>query len=87
MSAGSGRPNDAQDIAAEEEMPVDYAVANLNANQIKTWWDGFRSTHTLWIANGPNCTTVVEEALKAGGALNVPSSKEAWYPKMVLRRT
>ena len=74
----------AQDIVGEKETPVDYPITGVNAADIQTWWEDFRRTNKLWVASGPNCTTVVEDALRAGGAENVPTKQQAWFPEAFL---
>ena len=72
------------DIAAEGMNPIDFKIENVDTKEVKAWWEQFSNTHNYWMAQGPNCTTVVGDALRAGGIQEVPSSKQAWYPRALL---
>jgi len=59
-----------QDDVDLEEKEADEAIHidGLNEAAIRQWWATFKTTNTHWRTLSSNCSTVVAEALKAGGA-------------------
>ena len=55
--------------AGQEEIPVrDYLFFGLNQAAMENWWNNFKAHNKLWkYPYGPDCATVVEDALRAGG--------------------
>ncbi len=62
------------DVQDEGFEPVPFVFVGLDADAIHSWWRSFQQCNLNWVLNGPNCVTVVEDALSAGGALNVPAA-------------
>jgi RHS repeat-associated protein len=68
-----------QDTRDEEGvLPTDYVVPNVNTQAILNWWSKYQSSHGRWIGGGPNCATVVVDALGAGGIK--PPARAIWFP-------
>ena len=63
----------ADDLAGEQGVAPSYSfmVGGLDINAIKTWWTAFKANpDNKYQLLNLNCTTVVYQALKAGGALS-----------------
>ncbi len=59
-----------QDDKQAEKVPEqDFNIVGLDQKKIADWWDAFKKTNTNWkYPDGPDCATVIEDALRSGGA-------------------
>ena len=92
ISKASPNPTLEDDIRDEDgQKPTSINVGGLNENAIKKWWMDFKTKETEWRLLDQNCSTVVFEALCAGGALErLPGDTAAvyrirpvWFPAAV----
>jgi hypothetical protein len=63
----------AKDTADEGSAPVDFTIHGVDTKAISDWYTGYAECHDNWVMAGPNCTTVVEDALSVGGVEGVPT--------------
>jgi RHS repeat-associated protein len=58
---------------ALEEHPPDAVIhlTLLNEKNILAWWDKYKANNHTWGSLSPNCSTIVAEAMLAGGAIPV----------------
>ena len=73
-----------KDTTDEGGAPDDYVISGVDTKKFEEWWKKFEKDHKSWIFSGPNCTTVVEEALTIGGAKDVPTGPEFVTPAKLL---
>lgn len=81
------------DVAGEKGHQPDWqvTVAGLDHNAIRSWWSTFKSSHK-WSTLSQNCSTTVADAIFAGGANRILTSREydnfqgvaVWVPNDVL---
>ncbi len=69
------------DRSGEDGQRPDYElqVLGLDAQKIKTWWDGFLAYPPEWSSLEVNCAMVAAFALRAGGADDVISGVGGWW--------
>lgn len=83
----------ANDVSFEDNHPPDWRmlIGGLNESEIRSWWGGFKTSHQ-WSTLSQNCSTTVADALWAGGASGILTSRETdnfqsialWTPNNVL---